>query len=112
MTIRCVRFDLEVSGDAPNGWGMRRIQLRRLHKFVDRHGIPGGDRLRRVGQIGVGRERRAPRIGRSMVHRLWGSIEQAETVDRDATRLETYEPLRLMVAGLRLPVIGPDAAEY
>jgi hypothetical protein len=48
-------------------------------------------------------------LGPSMVHRLWAAVEQAETVDTDAARLEAYAQLRQMISWLRLPLVGDGA---
>jgi hypothetical protein len=48
-------------------------------------------------------------LGPSMVHRLWGPIEQAEAAGTDDARLEAYEQLRQMISWLRLPLTGDDS---
>ena len=45
-------------------------------------------------------------IGPSMVHRLWGPVEQAEAVGTDTARLEAYGQLQQMISWLRLPLVG------
>ncbi len=51
-------------------------------------------------------------LGPSMVHQLWGPVEQAEAAGTDAARLTAYEQLRQMLSWLRLPIVDPDAAGY
>lgn len=51
-------------------------------------------------------------LGPSMIHRLWGPIEEAETEATDEARLAAYEQLRQMLLWLRLPLADPDAAGY
>ena len=51
-------------------------------------------------------------LGPSMVHRLWGPVEKAETEGTDEARLGAYEQLRQMISWLRLPLADPDAAGY
>jgi hypothetical protein len=48
-------------------------------------------------------------LGPSMVHRLWGAVENAETVGTDAARLEAYEQLKQMISWLRLPLVNDGA---
>jgi len=45
-------------------------------------------------------------LGPSMVHRLWGPVDEAEAVGTDEARLEAYEQLRQMISWLRLPLVG------
>ena len=51
-------------------------------------------------------------LGPSMVHRLWGVIDEAEQAGTDEARMAAYEQLRQMVSWLRLPLVDPDAAGY
>jgi hypothetical protein len=44
-------------------------------------------------------------LGPSMVHRLWGVVEQAEEEGTDRARLDSYSQLRQMVSWLRLPLV-------
>jgi hypothetical protein len=51
-------------------------------------------------------------LGPSMVHRLWGPIEEAESEATDEARLAAYEQLRQMLSWLRLPLTDPDGTGY
>ncbi len=44
-------------------------------------------------------------LGPSMIHRLWGVFEEAESSGTDAARLVAYEQLRQMISWLRLPLV-------
>jgi hypothetical protein len=51
-------------------------------------------------------------LGPSMVHRLWGPIEQAEATATNEARLAAYEQLRQMISWLRLPLTNADSTGY
>jgi hypothetical protein len=51
-------------------------------------------------------------LGPSMVHRLWGPIEQAETTATNEARLAAYEQLLQMISWLRLPLTNADSTGY
>ena len=48
-------------------------------------------------------------LGPSMVHRLWGAVEQAEEAGTDQARLDSYRQLSQMISWLRLPLINDGA---
>jgi hypothetical protein len=48
-------------------------------------------------------------LGPSMVHRLWGVVEEAEEAGTDRARLEAYDQLRQMISWLRLPLVNGGA---
>jgi len=47
-------------------------------------------------------------IGPRMVNRLWEPILAAEEADTDASRLEAYQQLRIMLSWLRMPLDHPE----
>ena len=51
-------------------------------------------------------------VGPTMVRRLWGAVEAAESAGTDEARLAAYDQLRQMLSWLRLPLIDPDSAGY
>jgi hypothetical protein len=48
-------------------------------------------------------------LGPSMVHRLWGVVEEAEEAGTDRARLQAYDQLRQMISWLRLPLVNDGA---
>jgi uncharacterized protein DUF6027 len=51
-------------------------------------------------------------LGPSMIHRLWGVVEEAETTNTAAARLEAYEQLKQMISWLRLPLVDEGDSGY